>query len=57
MIGVIVVMVTSFKRTYTNMCSSQDCCIQCPDPVAGHCHPRLCRRLLDTLREVWLSLL
>ena len=28
-----------------------------PDPVAGHCQRRLCRRLLDTHRQVQLSLL
>ena len=32
MTGVMVVMVTSFKRTYTSMCGSQDCFIQCPWP-------------------------
>ena len=35
------------------------CCIQCPwpDPAAGHCWPCLWWRLLDTHRQVWVSLL
>ena len=39
MIGVIVVMVTSFKRTYTSMCGSQDCCIQCHWPCGRPLSP------------------
>ena len=39
MIGVMVVMATSFKRTYAAGHGSPDCCSQCPDPVAGHYQP------------------
>ena len=37
---------------------SQDCCIQCPlIPWQVTVNPCLCQRLLDTHRQVWLSLL
>ena len=32
------------------------CCTQCPSPAADHHHPCLCWRLLDTPRQVWVSL-
>ena len=53
MVGVMVVMATSFQKTfaYTVVFSA-------PDPAACHCvNPRLHQRLLDTQRQVWLSLL
>ena len=40
MVGVIPVMVTSFKRTYASTPrGSQECCFSAPDPTAGHCRP------------------
>ena len=53
MVGVMVVMATSFQKTfaYTVVFSA-------PDPAACHCvNPRLHQRLLDTQRQVWVSLL
>ena len=35
----------------------QHCCIQCPYRVAGHCHPGLHWRFLDTQRQVLISLM
>ena len=32
MVGITVIIVTSFKRTYASCCNSQDCCSQCPWP-------------------------
>ena len=31
--------------------------LSAPDPKAGHLDPHLCQRLLDTHRQVWVSLL
>ena len=52
MVDVMVVTVTSFKRTYA-------CTVvfSAPDPAAATVDPCLCWRLLDTHRQVWLSLL
>ena len=48
MVGVMVVMGTSFKRTYTSMpCGSQDCCSQCPWP---HSRPVL---IHASARDSW----
>ena len=33
------------------------CCIQCPDPAAGHCRPTPPPEIPGTHRQVWLSLL
>ena len=38
-LGVMAVMVTSFRRTYAACHSSKDCCSHAPDPRAGHCQP------------------
>ena len=41
MVGVMVVMLTSFKRTYPSMPGlSRAAVISAPDPTAGHCRPR-----------------
>ena len=48
MVGVMVVMGTSFKRTYTSMPrGSQDCCSQCPWP---HSRPVL---IHASARDSW----
>ena len=47
MVGIMKVMVTSFKST-----CARTVVFSVPDPAAGHCG-----RLLDTQRQVWLSLL
>ena len=46
------IMATSFKR----MCV-RTVVFSAPDPAAGRCDPHLHQRLLDTRRQVWLSLL
>ena len=46
------IMVTSFKRSHA--CTAT---LSGPSPAAGHCDPCLCWRLLDTHRQVWVSLL
>ena len=51
MAGITVVMVTSFKRVY-----ARTVVFIAPNHIAGHM-ARLCQRLLDTDRQVWLSLL
>ena len=45
-------MATSFKRS-----SACTAALSAPDPAAGPAGPRLCRSLLDTHRQVWVSLL
>ena len=45
-------MVTSFKRSHA--CTAT---LTAPNPAAGHTDPWLCWRLLDTHRQVWVSLL
>ena len=56
MVEVIKIMVTSFKRSHAYTAA-----LSAPHPVAGLCmpaaDPRLCQRLLDTHRQVWVSLL
>ena len=50
--AVMVVMATSFKRTHA--CTAV---FSAPDPAAATVDPCLRWRLLDTPRQVWLSLL
>ena len=45
-------MATSFRR----FCAPP-AVLSAPDPAAGHCRPRLHRRLLDTHGHIWVSLL
>ena len=45
-------MATSFKRSHVYTAT-----LSAPRPAAGHADPRLCRRLLDTYGQVWISLL
>ena len=45
-------MVTSFRRSHE--CTGR---LSAPNSVACHHDPRLCWRLLDTHRQVWVSLL
>ena len=52
MVGAMTVMATSFKRTCS--CTAV---FSAPDPQQATVHPPLCRRHLDTHRQVWLSLL
>ena len=56
MVGVMAVMVTSFKRACSSMLRSQDCCSLAPDPTAGPCQHTPPQRLLDTHRQVGLRL-
>ena len=46
------VKVTSLQRTHTCIVI-----LSAPDQATGHCRPSLHWRLLDTHRQVWLSLL
>ena len=52
MVGAMTVMATSFKRTCS--CTAV---FSAPDPQQAAVDPPLCRRHLDTHRQVWLSLL
>ena len=52
MLVVMLVTVTSSKRTY-----ARTVVLSGSDPTEGTVDPHLCRRLLDTHRHVWLSLL
>ena len=52
MVEVMKITVTSFKRSHA--CTAT---LSAPDPATGHRHPHLCRRLLDTHGQVWVSLL
>ena len=52
MVEVMKIMVTSFKRSHAHTSS-----LSAPNPTAGHTDPCLCWRLLDTHRQVWVSLL
>ena len=52
MVGVMKIMETSFKRS--GACTAA---LSAPDPAAGPAGPRLCWSLLDTPRQVWVSLL
>ena len=45
-------MVTSFKRSHA--CTAT---LSVTNPAAGHHNPRLHWRLLDTHRQVWVSLM
>ena len=51
MVEVMKIMVTSFRRSHA--CTVT---LTAPNPAAGHCQ-RQCWRLLDTHRQVWVSLL
>ena len=51
-VGVMKTMATSFKRS--GACTAA---LSAPDPAAGPAGPRLCWSLLDTHRQVWVSLL
>ena len=52
MVEVMKIMVTSLKRSHA--CTAT---LSAPNPAAGHHDPRLHRRLPDTHRQVWVSLL
>ena len=52
MVGTITLMETSFKRIYTTLLYSVPLTLQ-----QATVHPCLCWRLLDSHRQVWLSLL
>ena len=45
-------MATSFKMSHAGTAA-----LSAPDPAAGHSEPCLCQRLLDTHRQVWVSIL
>ena len=51
MVGVMAVMVTSFKRTY-----SRTALFSAPMPQQATVNPCLCQRPLDTQKQVWLGL-
>ena len=58
MVGVMVIMAVSFKRTYARMQWLPGLLYSVPlIPQPGTVDPRLCWRLLDTHRQIWLSLL
>ena len=46
------IMATSFKMSHAGTAA-----LSAPDPAAGHSEPCLCQRLLDTHRQVWVSIL
>ena len=52
MMEVMKIMATSFRKSYA--CTAA---FHVPEPAAGHCWPTPPRRLLDTHRQVWFSLL
>ena len=55
MVGVMVVMVTSFKRTFASIQWSQDCCSQCPWPRSRSLLTRASTGDTQTLKGRWLS--
>ena len=58
MVGVMMVMVTSFKRTYDSMLWLPGLlCLVPLTPQRATVDPHLPQRLVDTHRQVWLSLL
>ena len=58
MVGVMTVMVTSFKRTYASKPWLPELLYSVPlTTQPATVNPRFCQRLLDTHRQVWLSLL
>ena len=58
MVEVVVVMATSFKRTYVSMLQLPGLLCSVPfTPTEATVISHLCQRLLDTHRQVWLSLL
>ena len=58
MVGVIAIMLTSFKRTYVSKLWLPGQLYSVPlTPCQATVDPHLCQRLLDTHRQVWLSLL
>ena len=58
LVGVMVVMMASFKRTYASMPQFPGLLHLIPlTPWQGTVDPSLRQRLLDTHRQVWLSLL
>ena len=52
MVEVMKIMATSFQISHA--CAAT---LIAPNPAAGHTNPGLCWRLLDTHRQVWVSLL
>ena len=52
MVAVMKIMATSFKRSHA--CTAT---LSAPNPAAGHHHPCLHWRPLDTHKQVWVSLL
>ena len=52
MVEVMKIMATSFKRSHARTAA-----FSVPDPAADITDPRLHQRLLDTHRQVWVSLL
>ena len=52
MVGVMAIMVPSFKRAYARIVA-----FSAPDPMVSTVDPCFCQRLLDTHRQVWVSLL
>ena len=52
MVEVMKIMVTSFKRSHAGTVT-----LSAPIPEVGHRRPRPLRRLLDTHRQLWVSLL
>ena len=52
MVEVMKIIETSFKRFHAHTAA-----ISASDPAAATTNPRLCQRLLDTHRQVWVSLL
>ena len=57
MVGVMAVMATSFKSTYTSMLCSQTIAVTVLTLQKATVDPHLRQQLLNSHREVWLSLL
>ena len=52
MVDVMRIMATSFQRS-----QARTAALSAPSPAAGHCQPTPLQRLLDTHRQVWVTLL
>ena len=52
MVEVMKIMFTSFKMSQAGTAT-----LSAPNLAAGHQQPMLCQRLLDTPRQIWVSLL